>query len=269
MYKYSVFLVLCLLASAAAATPGQDDSTKPAVVHFQAKTLKSADESDAAAKDLAELERCLLKLKVAREALETERDLAKQQVPPDGNLEGPETTKLRLQLSELVNKLNSRNQPKNNADLPGPMLQPPLHPTDSGQKEDATHPKATGDKEPAKTSEHAVSETGVVADPRALAHVLFKAGNFELALKAYRMVSLTGMKADERAPLQYLMATCLRKAGKLDEAAALYREVANVRGDEQIAACAQWQLVQLRWHGDFDAQLKDLQTRLKALEANP
>ena len=99
--------------------------------------------------------------------------------------------------------------------------------------------------------------------------MLFKSGNFELALKAYRLVSVAGMRPDERAPLQYLMATCLRKTGKMDEAAALYREVANIRGDEQVASCAQWQLVQLRWQIDFEAQLKDLQERRKALEAPP
>ena len=102
-----------------------------------------------------------------------------------------------------------------------------------------------------------------------MANVLFKVGNFEFALKAYRTVSFVGMRPDERAPIQYLMATCLRKLGKVDEAAAIYREVANMRGDEQVAACAQWQLVHLRWRSEFEAQLKELRDRCQVLKRAP
>ncbi len=46
------------------------------------------------------------------------------------------------------------------------------------------------------------------------------------------------------------MAICLLHLGKAEEATALFRDVANSRGDEKLAGYAQWQLELLRWQRD-------------------
>ena len=43
-----------------------------------------------------------------------------------------------------------------------------------------------------------------------------------------------------------MIACCLRNLGKLDEAATLYREVANTQDNDMLADCARWQLSSLR-----------------------
>jgi tetratricopeptide (TPR) repeat protein len=265
MHKHLVLLIpFCLLIGTAIVTGGQElaSGQQPAAL-AQAKAGRASD--DVAARDLLNLQGSVLKLKAESEALEIEQSIAKQQLPADGAADSPDISKLKSRLGDLMGKLNLRSAAKKGNDLPGFVLPPLPAANDKETKHDSN--KASADKAVSKTTGQDVSEGPGAADPRALANVLFKSGNFELALKAYRLVNLTGMRADERAPLQYLMATCLRKMGKAEEAAALYRDVANVRGDEQTAACAQWQLVQMRWLADFEAQLNDLHERQKALAA--
>jgi TolA-binding protein len=83
------------------------------------------------------------------------------------------------------------------------------------------------------------------------------------------MIDLKGSKADQRAPIQYLIATCLHRTGKTEDAAAIYREVANTLGDEPVAACAQRQLVVLRWHREAQESLAEIKLRRMALEKQP
>ncbi|HYV37903.1 MAG TPA: tetratricopeptide repeat protein [Gemmataceae bacterium] len=272
MYKHSFFLLTCLTVTAATAVAQDDAYRQPVVVQVTA----NSSQPPVAAIETTDFDRYLLKLKAQREALANEQDAVKKQFPEGVSWEGGETAKLRAQLGQLITQFGGGPDAKKGK-APGmsPLPLPPLMPgagqgggpaaLDNGKKGDsklplqAAHPNTT----PKETS-----ETGPAADPLALGHVLFKAGNWELALKAYRMVNTAALKADERAPIQYMMAACLRKMGKLDEAAAIYRDVANVRGDDQVAACAQWQLVQLRWQSEFEAQLKDVRQRRKALEAS-
>jgi len=64
----------------------------------------------------------------------------------------------------------------------------------------------------------------------------------------------------------YMTAACLRKLGKTDEAATLFREVANAKGEVVLAECAQWQLSAMRWKHDVETTLGELRQRRKALE---
>jgi hypothetical protein len=99
----------------------------------------------------------------------------------------------------------------------------------------------------------------------ALGNSLFSLGDYESALKAYRHVDLTGLRAEDRMPVEYLTACCLRRLGRTDEAANLYREIAGSRGDPFFAECAQWQVTSLRWKQDFQSRLEEVARRRKTL----
>ena len=262
MYKQSFLVLVCLTATALA----QDDaSVRPALGTVSATT---SEPTGAIADEGKDLERYLLKLKSQRKALAAEQEAAKKQFPESMSWGGAETAKLRAHLGQLMTKLGAVPEAKKDNRPATPIPPPPLPPLDSDKKIEPILPKQVTDLPHGKNAPKDGSEMAPATDALALGHVLYKAGNWELALKAYRMVSTTGMKADERAPIQYMTAACLRKMGKLDEAAAVFREVANIRGDEQIAACAQWELVQLRSQMEFETQLKDVRERRKALEAS-
>ncbi len=112
------------------------------------------------------------------------------------------------------------------------------------------------------------SHNGVI-DPVAVAQNYFRASDFEAALEAYRRVPTRGALAEERAPVQYMIATCLRKLGKHEEAAQVYREVVGIKDDPFLADCARWQLETLTWRKDVETQLASLRQRRKGLEGKP
>ena len=111
-------------------------------------------------------------------------------------------------------------------------------------------------------------EKGVI-DPVAAAQNYFRAGDFETALDAYRHVPTRNAIAEERAPVEYMIATCLRKLGKREEAAKVYREVIGIKDDPFLADCARWQLETLTWHKEVETQLAALSQRRKGLESKP
>ena len=111
-----------------------------------------------------------------------------------------------------------------------------------------------------------------VIDPLAMAQNYFQAGDYEEALRAYRLVPSGGLRPDERVSIQYMIATCLRKLGKIDEAMPLYREVSGFKGDNYVgfvAECAGWQVRNLSELHALRTQLAQLQQRRKALETVP
>jgi tetratricopeptide (TPR) repeat protein len=227
--------------------------------------MPAPTEPEAPSADLTELQRCVQKLQAERQALAAEHGQAGQQLPGSLKLEQPETAKLRSRLDELLAKAAAGKAATKAIEPPGTALPPPAVKAPAGNKEPAPKPIPN----PGQTDQQPPTDPDTPLNPLALAHVLYKSGNYEQALKAYRMVNLTGVGAEERAPVQYLMAVCLRKLGKMEQATAGFREVVNMSGDEHLAACAQWQLVHLRSLSELNAQLKDLRERRKALEALP
>jgi hypothetical protein len=215
---------------------------------------------------LTELKDNFRKLKTEREALQAER-LTSRQPRHDASL-AKETAKLRLQLVEMLARLDhNRSQPAVTA--PQSTLPTPpkvAQPAQETQKQPAQK-TAVDETPPAKTS--APADTDRPLDPLALAQTLFKAEDYQTSLRAYRMIDLKGLKAEQRLPIQYMIATCLKHLGKISEASAVYREIANSRGDEQVAACAQWQLSALRWQQEMQTQLHDIRERRKTLENPP
>jgi hypothetical protein len=98
----------------------------------------------------------------------------------------------------------------------------------------------------------------------------FKAGEYEAALEAFRRVTFDDFAgAKERLPVRYMIATCLRKLGKTDEAAGIYRELAGAQGDPFIAESARWQLSNMSWKREMEERLAQLGLRNDALKAQP
>jgi len=209
---------------------------------------------------LTDLKEQLAKLRAERDALAKDHAQAAQFVEESVFVGSEETAKLRLRLGGLLTQLGTGKT----AVRPRPFPIPNPKPPPDGKKETPPDP----DKKDPPPEPDLSSKTKIV-EPLALAQSLFRAGSYDAALKAYRMLPLKGLKAEERAPVQYMMATCLRKLGKTDEASAIYREVANSRGDEHLAACAQWQLAAIRWQRELEDQLKTIRQRRLELETPP
>jgi len=110
------------------------------------------------------------------------------------------------------------------------------------------------------------AEVGKPGDPFTLAQALFRAGEYSAALQSYRRIEQEGLALQEKAVVQYMTASCLRKLGKLEDAAALYREVANARDDEVLTDCALWQLNSINWRRDLQKQLEEVRQRREALK---
>lgn len=103
-------------------------------------------------------------------------------------------------------------------------------------------------------------------DAVVLGQALFRAGNYEAALKTLQSADVKNMAPETRLAVQYLSAICLRQLGKASEAMSLFREAANSRLDEYLALCAQWELAQLRWKQGTLERLSDLRKRRTALD---
>jgi len=133
-----------------------------------------------------------------------------------------------------------------------PEVKPKIaEPTISDPKADLPSPV------PPKVVEPKAAEP-VDADPLASGQRLYKAGDFDGALKAFQSVDVTQAGGDKMF-VRYMTGCCLRRAGKLSEAAEAYREVAAAGDDEFLAECAQWQLGSIKWREDTEKQLDRLQ----------
>lgn len=134
----------------------------------------------------------------------------------------------------------------------------------------------TASAAPPPSSRECVNESGdapkaatdAPVDPLALAQSLFRARDYAAALDAYRKLDKCDQKSEEHAAIQYMMACCLRKLGKVDEASALYREVANTPGNDFLAENAQWYLRTMKERRELGAQLEELRRRRQAMKSN-
>jgi tetratricopeptide (TPR) repeat protein len=197
--------------------------------------------------DAAELQRLLRQLRSQRDALRNERGSAEREVeaPAPATSNEEEIARLRKRMEELAGRGGRR------ADAAAPTPPRPVEPLPLPLPQEGETPK------------------GGAIDPVAVAQNYFRAGDYEAALEAYRNVPTRGALAEERAPVLYMIATCLRKLGKRDEAAKAYRQVAGIKDDPFVADCARWQLETLAWRKDVETQLAQLRQRRKGLETKP
>jgi hypothetical protein len=237
----------------------------------------------------------IARLRAERERLHQEREHEAPQ-PEQSGATNPtsDTAAMRLRLAELLMKLGTRGKPQAPESAPttgnsSPEERSPAHPaispkpkseslpghsapvgpspkTDAGRTERTDPVPADGDGMPVVRPSKPSPADGPV-DPLALAQALFRTGDYEGALRTYRMLDPTQLPRQDQAMLQYMIATCLRRLGKLEEAAALYRDVANSKDDDILSECAQWQLGALEWRRDLVARLEQLRQRRLALES--
>jgi tetratricopeptide (TPR) repeat protein len=241
--------------------------------------------------NLKNLDQQAAKLKALREKLSSERtDQAPEPTSPCAAC-ADDIMKARLRLAEVLTKIEvQRKQLKAKAEDCAKAEERPAR--DSAATADSPKPTAAqgADKGKAKSKElphpegvpgkllfpetnergqPRLADLGKPVDPMAMAQALFETGDFEGALATYRLLDLKSLNKTDRAAAQYLMGTCLRRLGKIDEAATLYREVVNAKEDDILADCAQWQLSAFRWRRDLENQLEQIRQRRHALEANP
>jgi hypothetical protein len=161
-------------------------------------------------------------------------------------------------------------QPRTKATVT-PLPERTEKPTPHPQARDVRPSRTEGHETPRKegSEEAGALLTDGMVDPLALGHSLFQTNDFKGALAAYRWVDLTRLKPADRVAVHYMMASCLRKLGKLDEATALYQQVANSKADEMLANCARWQLSSIAWRRNLDKEREQMRQQLQSMETKP
>lgn len=206
--------------------------------------------------------RLLTKLKTERDALEGFRkSLSKQRLASK-----PTNEQEQRELEELLKlTLDRLRQEDRTGPTPQPLPELEVIPQKPELKE--SKPKDTGSAPKDAALPDAAIPGGV--DPLSLGNALFRVEKFEPALASFRLIDLKAKKPEERAPIQFLMASCLLRLGKNDEAVEILREVANSRSDERMSGYAQWQLEMHRWQRDINDRLQDIRRRRLATEKQP
>ncbi len=252
--------LISLLLSAAAAAADDSDAPAPA-----AGPERGGGAAAASTEPRAELARELDSLRAERKALRTTRDTAAPAKPARGAGDADETARLRSQIGEYVQRLSERAADDQRPD------QSPASGSARGARGPRTLEPATqaARKNPAGTSAKRAAPAETPVDAMAMAQALFRSGEYEAALEAYRAIDPHSLRAEDQLAFRYFMATCQRRLGNAPEAAVLYREVANAKGDDQIIECARWQLGALQWRQDLETQIEQLRRRREALEAKP
>jgi hypothetical protein len=144
-----------------------------------------------------------------------------------------ERAKLQAQLQVLIDRIN--------AQLAEPSPRPP-----------GGSPRPKLDLDPTRA-----------IDALRLATNLFRDGDFDAALRAFRFIQPLQLPPEDRLFARYMTASCLRRLNRLSDAAVIYREVAASPDDEFLAGCAVSQLALIRSQQDLEAQLEQLRARTK------
>lgn len=174
------------------------------------------------------------RLRAAVEALAREREAANRETRDDSL--AAERVRLRAQLLELVKKLGDRRAPPEPAPPSRELVRPaPARPAPAGP--------------PLDTLRQALN--------------LYRGNDIEAALRTFGLIDTASLTREDQAFVDYMIACCLRKQGKLSEAGAKYRDVADAKADAFITECAVWQLGSIRSTQELEAQLEELRGRQK------
>jgi hypothetical protein len=242
---------------------------------------------DPSLSDVAALRREIEQLRMVREAmLAEEMDLMKTKDLRAAQSNG---VGLRMRVAELLAKVaqqsrrgeggGERGEGKNKPQPSTPNVPPStLHTSappqtpqpNEGNAESGSKKTEGKDHVPPSTLRPPPSTPSTVTDapvdPLALAQSLFRAGDYTAALNVYRKLDKEDQKPEDRIAILYMMACCLRKLGKMDEASVLYREAANSPGNDFLMENAQWYLRTLKDRRELEAQLEELRQRRQAVK---
>jgi len=187
------------------------------------------------------------KLKEATESLKLEREKLAQDAATDaGN--AAERMTLRATLLKKIQELGDKKSP-----LPSLILVPPKPVLPLiGVKPETKWPPAVG----GATS----------LDPLRESQNLYLAGQTDAAFRAlqFLMQQPDTLSPHDRAFAQYLSACCQRRMGKLPEAAALFREIADAKPDVVLTESALSQLSLIRSAQEFEMRMEELRARRSA-----
>ena len=174
--------------------------------------------------------------------------------------DGETSLQLRVRLAEKLALLRKfRDMPKAAPPTPAPVVETtpvPKHVTPPIPKRGSPSPEINPDRE-------TINESPI--DAPGLGRVLFLSGAYAKALETYRSIDPSEQLPEDRLTTQYMMACCLRKLGKLDESAALYRDVGNSGGHESLVTNAQWHLQTMKGHQELVAELDRLRSLRETL----
>lgn len=210
-----------------------------------------------------DLEQQITSVEAARQALKDERDSSAALAQEPVSSDAARIATMRQRIAELMIELARRDARARAASAPSTFPLPDHPPPNKGSLPPIPVPDGADKK---SNDPPRPPLTDLPTDPLALGNSLFRAGDYDGAASAYRLIDLKQLKPEERPAIQYLMACCLRKLGKIDEATALYREVANAKADQIVSECAQWQLGAIRWRKDLEAGLEQVRQKRKPPE---
>ncbi len=94
-------------------------------------------------------------------------------------------------------------------------------------------------------------------DYMGLANAEFQQEHYDEALDSFGRALTEPQTAKDGVYIQYMIATCLRKLKKYEEARDAYSEVAVSPDDKILAEYANWQLNLIKWRLDLDERLKE------------
>lgn len=182
-------------------------------------------------------------LKDATDTLKAEREKLAQDVAAEaGN--AAERMTLRATLLKKIQELGDRKV------TPPPVTLPPPKPVPSvGAKPETKWPPP--------------GEGSTSLDPLREAQNLYQAGQADAAYRAlqFLMQQPDTLSPHDRAFAQYLSACCQRRMGKLPEAAALFRQIADAKPDVVLTEGALSQLSLIRSAQEFEKRMEELRAR--------
>jgi len=157
-----------------------------------------------------------------------------------------ERAKLMSQLQELLQQINARRP------LPS-TERPPIGPKG--------RPTSVGPTPPSKFD---VPGNLKPTDGLRIGTNLFRDNDFDGALRTFKLIDTFNMAKEDRAFVQYMTASCLRRLNRPADAAAILRDVAEAKDDEFLAECALSQLSLIRSGQELEAQIEQLRSRPKS-----
>lgn len=188
-----------------------------------------------------------LMTKLARKGRRRQEPNVVRQVPTEPRITEPLPIVAKPAESAVTIELNSEPQIGDSVDADMEALSESESELEEAIDEAAEASKPLDPNNPLVTSD--------IADAFALGKVLFRNGDFVNAEKAFRKAVV---EPENEMTLKYLTATCMRRQKRWRRATEMYQIVATSDKDPILQKLAKWQIENIRWQQESEAQLKQL-----------